>query len=196
MAKKMAKAYYDRIAPIYQNRRGLLGPWDTGRRESILQALDVKHGELVLDTGCGSGFNSFEIGKLGGKPFAVDASERMVREARKLGVPAMLGDIEELEYKEKFDKALFAGSLECCENPGRALEKGAGALKKGGKLVVSTPVASLFGMLFFMFHLGHGWKANIFKKDELRQLVESMGLDVKSMEMANPLDCTLEAVKK
>ena len=196
MAKEQAKLYYDSIAHKYEPRRRLLGTWDKNRKQSIIKALDVKKGELILDAGCGSGFNSTEIIKKGGQVFAIDSSKRMVAEAKKAGVNATIGDIEKTQYGEKFDKILFAGSLECCENPGKALENGANVLKKGGKLVVSTPVVSFFGVLFFLFHLGHGWKAKIFTKNELKQLVESTGLDVKSMEMANPLDCTLEAVKK
>src|ERR1041384_971627 len=79
----------------------------------ILEGLRLREGNRVLDVGCGTGADVFEIAaRVGprGEVTGVDVSHSMIEEARKraetLGIPARfeIGDAQELDFREgEFD---------------------------------------------------------------------------------------------
>lgn len=60
---------YEYVFPIKKNAVSLLEKYFT-------------NGDLILDMGCGNGAYSIELGKAGGKVFAVDSDESMIEKAK------------------------------------------------------------------------------------------------------------------
>jgi len=193
---KGVKEYFDSVAPIYGKRRKQLQKFKELERLAIDSALDVKKGELVLDAGCGTGFYSRQIIKKGGRVFGVDISPKMVAKAKEAGVDAVVGNLESISYNQMFDKALFAGSLEFCDDPSAAIKNSANALKKNGTLVLMAPPKSFLDLLYAFFHSRHGFKIKLFSKKELRQIMQEAGFEIVSIKKVTLLSIIVKAIKK
>lgn len=187
--------YFDSVAGMYEHRRKKLGKWKAAQQQAIMQALDVKKGELILDAGCGTGFYCLLIIEKGGAPFGVDASEKMVAAAKAAGIKAVVGDIEKMRHSQRFDKALFVGSLEFCRNPAAAIKNSAAALRQNGIIVLTAPTLSLFGIVYALFHLTHGFRVKLFRKKELREMLQQAGMQIVLMRKINALSVIIKAVK-
>ncbi len=190
------KEYFDSVASIYEKRRKRLQLLKEAEKQAVIGALDVKRGELVLDAGCGTGFYSLEIIKRGGRVFGVDISPKMVAKAKASGVNAVVGNLEVISYKQRFDKALFAGSLEFCVNPRAAIKNSAKALKKNGALVLIAPPKSVQGLFYALFHLTHGFRIKLFSKKGLQQMLREAGMRVLFIRKTTPLSVIVKAVKR
>src|SRR5271156_6280566 len=59
--------------------------------ESLVEALQPRAGERVLDLGCGDGFLTQRIGESGATVVGVDSSPQMVAAAKERGVDARYG---------------------------------------------------------------------------------------------------------
>lgn len=110
----------------------------------VLQALELREGETVLDLGCGQGVLSESVAKVGARYTGVDASPSLIEIARQrhgnqgrflLGDVSRLHDLPELK-DERFDAAVFLLSLQDMENLDAVLESALGKLKPNGKLVL------------------------------------------------------------
>ncbi len=101
----------------------------------ILDLLEPKKGEKVLDIGCGSGNHLLVFSKLGLDISGIDASTHMIHKAKeRLGHCCTLrtGTAESLPFDDnEFDLAVFINSLEFMDDPLQALmEAGRVASKK------------------------------------------------------------------
>ncbi len=56
----------------------------------VVDLLDPKSGERVLDLGCGDGTLALEIERRGAKVLGVDLSKKMVQKAKESGIEAMV----------------------------------------------------------------------------------------------------------
>jgi|SaaInlStandDraft_5_1057022.scaffolds.fasta_scaffold31852_2 2-polyprenyl-3-methyl-5-hydroxy-6-metoxy-1,4-benzoquinol methylase len=100
----------------------------------------------VLDVGCSGGqflshFNSKRWNR-----FGIDVDEEAVRLAKsKFKINARVGDLFELEFRDKFDLILFRGVIEHFSDPMKALKKCSTILKKNGYLfITATPTCDAF----------------------------------------------------
>jgi len=76
----------------------------------VVELLAPKHGERILDLGCGDGALTKKLIDLGCEVVAVDSSAPQVEAARKLGLDAHVMNAEELPFHEEFD-AVFSNAV-------------------------------------------------------------------------------------
>ena len=67
--------------------------------ESLVEALQPRAGERVLDLGCGDGFLTQRIGESGVSVVGVDSSLQMIAAAKERGVDARLINGEALPFR-------------------------------------------------------------------------------------------------
>ncbi len=102
----------------------------------LVDLLDPRPGERILDIGCGDGHLTLAIAERGAEVVGVDASPEMVKAARDRGVDARLGRAEELEYEGEFDAAFSNAALHWVSEADVVLAGVARTLLPGGRLVV------------------------------------------------------------
>lgn len=122
-------AVYDRIS----------GPMEALGR-AVLDRLELRGEETVLDAGCGSGrITQALVERLPrGRVIAIDASDSMARSAReRLGPDAdiRVGDLLELELDEPVDAILSTATFHWIADHERLFARLHRALKPGGRLV-------------------------------------------------------------
>lgn len=109
----------------------------------------------VLDIGCGAGDLADEIAKrYESETYGVDINETAIDKARKLGIKAVVGDLDEsLPYQKSFFDVITAAEIiEHLVNPDHFLKETRRVLKGGGYLVITTPnLAAWFNRLIFLF---------------------------------------------
>jgi trans-aconitate 2-methyltransferase len=106
----------------------------------VLDRLDLRGEETVLDAGCGSGRVTAELAKLvpHGRVIAVDGSEAMVAKAReRLGDRAtyVVSDLLQLEVESPVDLVFSTATFHWILDHDRLFGRLHGALKPGGRLV-------------------------------------------------------------
>ncbi|MCB0995255.1 MAG: class I SAM-dependent methyltransferase [Acidimicrobiales bacterium] len=131
--------------------------------DALVELLDLRAGERVLDVGCGPGRHAHELARRGVQVVGVDISERFVEVAR-AGAPAGATferlDARHLPYDAEFDAAIslcqggfgLAGQVgvpaPLVDPDGQILTGMARALRPGGRLAVSA-----FSAYFQVRHL-------------------------------------------
>ncbi|HET9154056.1 MAG TPA: methyltransferase domain-containing protein [Solirubrobacterales bacterium] len=136
---------YDRVARFYKVFEPLYLIFPVARRRAVA-ALGLKPGDSVLEIGAGTGRNfPYLIDAVGpsGGVIAVDASEGMLGEARKLveqlgwsNVSLQQQDAARLDLDRNVDAVLFSLSYSAMPEPERALEGAWQRLEPGGRLAV------------------------------------------------------------
>src|SRR5205823_5640477 len=111
----------------------------------LLDYLELRDGDRVLDCGCGMGFHLMVMSSLWQLTLVgLDSDAERLRWAERERVPAELvhGDAERLPFEdESFDAVLMSEVLEHLEDDGRALAEARRVLRCGGRLAVSVPHA-------------------------------------------------------
>src|SRR5438552_2311711 len=97
------REHYDEVLSPYYSR--MFGDFETkvGEQQALLERLATRaaHGDsMAVDLGCGSGFQSIALARLGFRVLAVDFSRRLLDElnerTRGLPVEAIAGDIRDV----------------------------------------------------------------------------------------------------
>ncbi len=101
----------------------------------LVDLLDPRPGERVLDLGCGDGVLAAEIAARGARVLALDASPDMVAAARARGVDARLGDGEALGFGGGFDAVFSNAALHWMRRPEAVVDGIWRALDPGGRFV-------------------------------------------------------------
>lgn len=105
----------------------------------VLDFLDLKTGNKLLDVGCGSGLFSSLASDAGAEVTGIDASEKLIDEAKQRtnSVDFLIGEMEELPFDHNtFDFVCGFNSFQYAANIKNALEEAGRVLKNGGKIVV------------------------------------------------------------
>ncbi len=136
---------YDRIARVYSTFEPLYLIFPPARRKAVA-ALNLKGGDVVLEIGAGTGRNlPYLIDAVGpdGAVIAVDASEGMLAEARKLiernrwaNVRLLRQDAAQLQLDRDLDGVLFSLSYSVIPDPRRALARAWTHLRPSSRVVV------------------------------------------------------------
>jgi 2-polyprenyl-3-methyl-5-hydroxy-6-metoxy-1,4-benzoquinol methylase len=142
----------------------------------------IDHGK-VLDIGCSGGqfLSYFEPKRW--KRFGVEVDEAAANNAKKkFGINAKVGNVTDLEFKEKFDLIIMRGVIEHFSNPVNVLKKCSSLLKKGGYLyITATPAGDSFAFDVYRdkWHLftppGH---LHFFTVQLLTRIVKQYGLEL------------------
>lgn len=116
------------------------------RARKIVEELDLKDGDKVIDLGCGTGYYLFLLSNLPIKLklTGFDNDKKAMGEAQALlvnkNINFILGDLHKMPFKdESLDKAVLSEVLEHVENDELVLKEVSRILKPGGILVISVP---------------------------------------------------------
>lgn len=137
---------FDGIAKRYDlmNDVAAMGQVDMWR-ELMVDALELREGDRVLDLAAGTGTSSAAIAKAGGRVIAADFSLGMMAEGRRRGapVPFVGADAQHLPFADdSFDAATISFGLRNVHEPKAALREMTRVVRPGGRVVVcefSTP---------------------------------------------------------
>jgi len=101
----------------------------------VLELLDPKPGERVLDLGCGDGVLTAQLAARGCRVVGVDGSPAFVAAARARGLDARVGDGQALAFEREFDAVFSNAALHWMRAADRVLEGVHRALVPGGRFV-------------------------------------------------------------
>lgn len=99
----------------------------------VVDLLDPRPGEDVLDLGCGDGFLTLKLMAIGCRVVGVDASAAMVEGACRAGVDARVADVRSLDFREEFDAVFSNATLHWVKEPETAIGGAWNALRPGGR---------------------------------------------------------------
>lgn len=102
---------------------------------AVLDLLDPKPGERILDLGCGEGSLTEQIAARGAAVVGIDSSPDMVAAARARGLDARLMKGEALTFESEFDAVFSNAALHWMRDQDRVLGGVARALTGGGRFV-------------------------------------------------------------
>jgi SAM-dependent methyltransferase len=129
---------YDVLEPWYEHLYAVL-------HQIVLDALKPRRNEQrprALDAGCGTGFQTALLERLGYDTHGVDIAPRLLAVARRrLSSPTLAGaSVEALPYRDaSFDAAVCCGStLSFVDDPAAALQELARGLKPGARVLLEV----------------------------------------------------------
>lgn len=141
-------AYHFRV--VHRAQIPGIGQWDDDLVEMIIEALELKTGDRVLDLACGSGVHALRLAQRGVEVLGVDIAPSLVAHCRERAASAEegtvmarfeQGDMRALAYDSDFDAVLlFSGSFGFYDDATNAdvLARIARALKPGGRVVIDV----------------------------------------------------------
>jgi len=101
----------------------------------VLELLNPKRGEVILDLGCGDGALTSDIAKTGANVHGVDSSQSMIEAARQRGLSAEVMSGDKLSFNAEFDAVFSNAALHWMTNVTSVLSGVAKALKPNGRFV-------------------------------------------------------------
>lgn len=125
------KAKWD--AGLYDDKHSFVWKLATG----VLELLEAKSGERILDLGCGTGHLTTKIAETGAHVVGVDRSPEMIRQAREK-YPALrfeVMDARELALDGTFDAVFSNATLHWIKEPERVIAGIGKLLRPGGRFV-------------------------------------------------------------
>ena len=176
------------------------------RARRVLQELQLKDNDKILDLGCGNGYYSYLLSKipLNLKITGIDSHLNAIEDAKAL-IPKekatfIIGYAEKLPFHEgAFDKIIMSEIIEHVDDDIKVLKEAKRVLKKGGILVLTTPNKNypfLWDPInwilehFFNFHIKNGYFAGIWNQhlrlytpEELKKKLEQVGFKLFSSEL-------------
>jgi len=105
--------------------------------EHLLDLLEAKKGERILDLGCGTGDLAWKLYELGVDVVGIDKSENMINQAKAKypGLTFEVKDVLNLGYRNEFDAVFSNAVLHWIKPPKQALINIYQALKENGRFV-------------------------------------------------------------
>jgi SAM-dependent methyltransferase len=103
--------------------------------ESLVEALNPKAGERILDLGCGDGYLTQRLAASGAIVVGVDTSPQMVAAAKERGVDARCVSGEALPFDRQFDAVFSNAALHWMRDQDAVFQGVHRALKPGGRFV-------------------------------------------------------------
>lgn len=104
----------------------------------VLDLLDPRPGERILDLGCGDGVLTARIVARGAEVLGIDASESMIAAARARSVRAEIDDAHALRLDRAFDAVFSNAALHWMTDPDAVIAGVTRALRPGGRFVAEA----------------------------------------------------------
>ena len=101
----------------------------------VVELLDPRRGERILDLGCGDGVLTAKLAAMGCEMVGVDGSGPQIEAARKLGLDARVMDGEKLSFDEEFDAVFSNAALHWMRSPEAVIAGVRRALRRKGRFV-------------------------------------------------------------
>ncbi|MCM1981618.1 class I SAM-dependent methyltransferase [Lyngbya confervoides] len=101
----------------------------------VIEWLNPKPGDRILDLGCGDGVLTAKLQELGCEVIGVDSSPDLIHSAKSLGLDARLLDGHNLHFNGEFDAVFSNAALHWIKQPDRVIEGVWWSLKPGGRFV-------------------------------------------------------------
>jgi trans-aconitate methyltransferase len=120
-------------AGLYDDKHAFM--WRHG--ESLVELLDPRPGERILDLGCGTGQLTARIASAGAAVVGLDQSPEMLEQARTAfpHLDLVPGDARDFAFAEPFDAVFSNAVLHWVRPPGAVVRCVREALKPGGRFV-------------------------------------------------------------
>jgi trans-aconitate methyltransferase len=104
--------------------------------QPVLDLLQPRSGERILDLGCGDGVLTERLAATGTQVVGVDSSPDMIAAARRRGLDARLMDATELTFDDEFDAVFSNAVLHWIkDDPDAAIASAYRALRRPGRFV-------------------------------------------------------------
>jgi SAM-dependent methyltransferase len=192
MATRGAARHFERAAASYSSlrNRGPLGWMRRQEQRALYELAAIRHGETVLDVGCGDGETLAWLGARGARAVGVDLSPGMAGICRRRGHVVAVQDMENLGVRPAFDWVLCFGSLEFTADPMATLAGFGAVLRPGGHLLLLYPRRSTLGRLYAAYHRRNGVTIQLFRRAEVRAGLRAAGLS----EPSEWRDCVLSTL--
>lgn len=168
------------------------GRFVTDLGANILEWLDPKPGEAILDIGCGDGVLAEEIMRRGAHVHGVDASTEMVEAAQKRGVHTEVMNATQMAFQRQFDAVFSNAALHWIHDQPALMRGVAQSLKPGGRFVAEMGGHGNIAAIRTALHaaLAHHGLAHLMAADnyfptvaEYHRLLETHGFTVEAMEL-------------
>jgi SAM-dependent methyltransferase len=115
---------------------GQNGAFVHGMAGGVVEWLDAKANESILDLGCGDGQLTQRLASAGARVIGVDASPEMLAAARSRGIDAREGSAESLPFADRAFDAVFSNAvLHWVRNQDAMMAEVRRVLKPGGRFV-------------------------------------------------------------
>jgi SAM-dependent methyltransferase len=101
----------------------------------VLELLAPRHGEHILDLGCGDGVLTKKISDLGCKVVGLDSSAEFVRAARKLRLEVVERSAYDMDFGSQFDAVFSNAALHWMKDADLVIGNVARALRPNGRFV-------------------------------------------------------------
>ncbi|PWV49496.1 methyltransferase domain-containing protein [Chitinophaga sp. S165] len=179
-----------------------------GHGNSLIEWLEPKEGENILDLGCGTGELTSQIAASGAKVTGLDSSASMIASAQQHfpDVTFKVADATSFSLPEKFDAVFSNATLHWVRQQEKALDRIWNHLKPGGRLVLEMGgkgnVDDIMGALEkAMQNKGYSYKAFWYfpSVGEYTSLLEEYGFRVNQVhyfdretELADPENAIVE----
>lgn len=120
-------------ADLYDDKHAFVSKFGN----NLVELLDPKQGEKILDLGCGTGDLTNTIHNFGAETLGIDKSENMVKQAlhKYPHLEFKVQDATCLDFPNKFDAVFSNATLHWVHPPIQALESIYESLKQGGRFV-------------------------------------------------------------
>lgn len=153
---------------------------------SILEYLDLKEGERILDVACGSGELSLKIAEKGYEVYGIDLSEDAINMAKcfsereRIACKFEVGSVEDMPYSDGyFDKIVCSSSLEHFKDDIKALKEMHRVLKPNGRVVLTSdsftyPISDELKEI----HRKIAYVVNYYMRETLKERFEITGFEV------------------
>eukprot|EP00210_Caulerpa_lentillifera_P009095 g8676.t1 len=158
---------------------------------NVIDLLQPRQGERILDLGCGSGEVTLALKNAGSKVVAVDASPSMVEAAKAKGLDAHLCSGYDLEFNNEFDAVFSNMAIHWMhKDPRKVVSNVFNALKKGGRFVAffsgkEAGDSFIVPAMSILTHHGVLDYLPMYRpsKEEYNALLQSEGFEVKHISL-------------